>query len=429
MTAERAHETTADLDPAVLWRLLDVTRDLSGPVELSALLSKVIDAAREVLHADRASVLLYDRSTDELFAVVATGNPEIRFPANRGIAGECAQRREIINVPDCYADSRFNREIDRRTGYRTRCLLAIPLIGHDEQLVGVLQVLNKSTGVFTQQDEQLALVLGAQCAVALQRARLIEEQLVKQKLQRDLSIAQEIQQGVFPSRTPQVPGYEVAGWSQPADETGGDMYDVAEVGEGLFLLLADATGHGIGPALSVTQLRSMCRIALRLETDLDGTALRVNDQLEADLSENRFITAFLGRLDPHNHRVEYHAGGQAPLLVFRASTGECEWLPASTLPLGILPGVDLGSPEPIHLEPGDMLGLISDGVYETQNDSRTQFGQERVGEVVRNNHDRPLSDVIEAIRAAVVSFRGSAEQDDDMTALLVRRAAHGEDET
>jgi len=214
------------LDAATLERILEVTRELAAPFELGELLTRIIDAGRDVLLADRGTVFLFDAATDELVVRVATGIGELRIPAGKGIAGECARTRATINVPDCYADQRFNPEVDRSSGYRTRCLLTVPLIGHDDALVGVLQLLNKEGGVFDVRDERIASALAAQCAVALQRVRLTQELLVKEQMERELAVAREIQIGCLPRRMPDLPGYDLAGTSRPADATGGDMYDV-----------------------------------------------------------------------------------------------------------------------------------------------------------------------------------------------------------
>jgi phosphoserine phosphatase len=331
------------LDAATLERILEVTRRLAAPFELSKMLGEVIDAGRAVLAADRGTVFLYDDQTDELVVRVGTDIETIRIPADRGIAGECARSRQVINVPDCYADSRFNPEVDRSSGYRTRCLLAVPLIGHDDSLVGVLQLLNKEDGTFDERDESIAASFAAQCAVALQRARMTEELVVKEKMERELSLAREIQIGFLPREMPRLTGYELAGTSRPADETGGDTFDAVSIDDtNAMLLLGDATGHGVGPALSATQVRAMLRIALRLGAGLDATISNINDQLEQDLADNRFVTAFLGILDAVTHRVTYHAAGQGPLMHFRAAAGTFDWHKSTTIPLGFISPLMLG---------------------------------------------------------------------------------------
>lgn len=412
-------------------RILEVARQLAGPFELATLLTQLIDAGREVLGADRGSVFLYDPTTRELYSTVATGAKEIRFTIDKGIAGEAARTRQTICVADCYADPRFNPEVDRRTGYRTQCLIAVPLIGLDDELVGVLQLINPAKGRFDPFDEKIAQALASQAAVAIQRVRLIEERMVKMKLERDLALARQIQMNVLPDTLPVCPGYDLAGFSQPAEETGGDIYDVIVVppshpgasDPALLLLLADATGHGIGPALSVTQVRAMLRMGLRLAAGLDDLLVQINAQVADDLESSRFVTAFFGRLDPHLHRVDYHAAGQGPLLHFHAADSSCQWHGASTLPLGILPDIPLEISKPIELAPGDLLVLLTDGFYEYQDAAGRQMGKERIGEVVQRLHSLSAREILDALRREVLAFAAGAPQLDDLTAIILKRQA------
>src|SRR5206468_10169377 len=121
----------------------------------------------------------------------------------------------------------------------------------------------------------------------------------------------------------------------------------------MVLLLADATGHGVGPALSVTQVRSMLRIGVRLRADLNNVLAQINRQLCQDLGAERFVTAFLGLLDPAAHCVSYQSAGQAPLLHFRARDRHLSWLSSSMLPLGIDEDPQDQGMQRMALEPGD----------------------------------------------------------------------------
>lgn len=405
-----------------LEQILEVTQKLAAPYDLSRMLTEVIDAARRVLHADRGTVYLYDEETDELLLTVATGMDPIRFPATRGIAGQCAKLRKTINVPDCYADDRFDPSFDKKSGYKTRCMLTLPLVGYDESLVGVLQLLNKEGGVFDEDDERVATALAAQCAVALHRVKLTQELMNRERTRQEIDVAREIQMSALPKRMPNVEGYDGAGQFRPADETGGDLFDFVRLEDGrLFLLMGDATGHGIGPALSATQVRAMMRLGLRLGASLDEIYAHSNNQLVEDLPDDRFVTAFVGILSPRTHDVRFHAGGQGPLLHFRASRGQCDWYGATTFPMGAMQQASLKTAQRIDLDPGDVLALISDGVYEYENAAGQQFGEDGVAAVIREHHEQPMSDLVEILLRSVREFGGQVVQADDITIVLIRR--------
>ena len=405
-----------------LSRLLEVTRDLARPFELSTMLYAVVDAAKELLDAEAGTVWQYHPDENELELRVARGLDPIRVPADRGIVGECVRTLATINVPDCYADARFNRDIDRASGQRTRCMLTLPLIGYDDQLVGVLQVLNKHHGVFGADDEVLAGALAGQCAVALQRVQLTERLVSAEKLRQEITVAREVQMGALPKFPPVVAGYELVGMFQPTDDTGGDIYDFVAGDDGrVFVLMGDATGHGIGPALSAIQVRAMLRVAQRLGAGLDEAFRQINDQLLADLPEDRFVTAFLGLLDPGRHELHYHSGGQGPLLHFRAANLECEFSPPTTFPLGAVSLPVLRPARVIALAPGDVFALISDGVYEYEDAQGRQFGEQGVADVLRRYHDRPMPYLLGRLQHALRRFGQGAPQLDDVTVVLLRR--------
>src|SRR5262249_54848620 len=157
------------------------------------------------------------------------------------------------------------------------------------------------------EDEFIASVLGAQAGVAIQRARLMQEVFVKKRMQRDLDIARTIQQGDLPKTNPQIEGFDLAGGNRPADGTGGDSYDFHVLDRGkVGILVADATGHGIGPALVISECRALVRALTGLhEEDVERTLLRVSRLIEGDLPSGHFVTAFLGVLDPGARRLVY----------------------------------------------------------------------------------------------------------------------------
>jgi phosphoserine phosphatase len=403
--------------------ILAVTTKLAAPFDLMTMLAEVVSAAKQVLHADRGSVWLYDPAADQLVLEIATGIAPVRISASAGIAGACARERRIINVPDCYADARFNPEVDRRSGYRTRCMLTLPLVDHKDVLVGVMQVLNKENGVFDENDEALATVLAAQCAVALQRVRMTESLIEGERMRQELEMAREVQVSTLPASMPEISGYDLAGLSRPAQQTGGDTFDLSRADQGLLIVLGDATGHGIAPALSVTQMQAMLRIAFRLGADLETAFKQVNNQLADTLAQDRFITAFIGFLDPSTHRIRFHSGGQGPILHYRAASRTSERYKPTSFPLGAMPVSQLRAAVTLEMLPGDILVLLSDGIYEYQGRSGEQFGEERVEDLLAAHGEKPMRTLLDILVSAVDSFAQGAVQEDDMTAVLVKREA------
>jgi phosphoserine phosphatase len=415
--APRRHLAAGDLEA-----ILGVTTALAQPFDLATMLAEVVNAAKQVLKADRGSVWLYDPDRQELVLEVATGIPAIRVPATAGLAGACAQSRAVINVPDCYADPRFDRSVDHASGYRTHCMLTLPLIDHRGALVGVMQVLNKAGGVFDADDETLAVALAAQCAVALQRVRMTEALIEGERMRRELDMAREVQMSTLPAAMPAIPGYDVFGVSRPAEETGGDTFDLMPTAGGLVVVLGDATGHGIAPALSVTQMQAMLRMAFRLGADLPTAFRNVNDQLAETLPDDRFITAFIGVLDPERHRLEFHSGGQGPILHLSAATGVCTAHRPTSFPLGAMPLAALRPAVTIALQPGDIVLLLSDGVYEYHDRDGALYGEARVEAMARSHGARPMAELAARIVADVEAFAGGAPQEDDVTLVLLARA-------
>lgn len=409
-------------DTQALRHILEVTRKLAAPFDLDTMLKEVVDASRDVLNADRGTVFLYDGATDELVVRVGTGLESIRIPADKGIVGESAQTRKLINVPDCYADERFNRAIDKQTGYRSRCMLTIPLIGYEDSLVGVLQILNKNVGVFDEQDEFIAQALAAQAAVVLHRARITEQMLASERLDREITVARDVQMGTLPKSMPSIQGYEFGGAFAPTDQTGGDLYDFVPLDDKrLFLLMGDATGHGIGPALSATQVRAMLRVAIRLNSSLDDAFVHINNQLCEDLPDDRFVTGFFGLLDSTTDTVTFHSGGQGPIMHFHARENAYDWHEATTFPLGYMPQTNLGEAVVTAMQPGDVLGLISDGIYEYENESGLQFGQQGVINIIDNHPEASAQELVDRIMDAARKHGGTAPQADDITIVLARR--------
>lgn len=265
------------------------------------------------------------------------------------------------------------------------------------------------------------------------------------KVERDLQLARQIQQSTLPEALPALDGFEVDAWCEPADATGGDTYDVVAMGaaadgtgavagsglvaaggttERALLFLADADGHGIAPALSVTLARAMLRMGLRAGLDLPAIVRRMNAQLAADLRDGHFVTAWFGALDVRAHTLTCLCCGHGPILHYVAAEDACRVIPADTPPLGILPEIDPGVPVATALGPGDIVVVMSDGVFDAPNAADEPFGAERVIALLREHRSASAAEILVALRAALDAYTGGAPAEDDRTAIvLARRAA------
>jgi len=424
---------------ADLLTILELSRDLAASHEMMPLLRRIEAASLSVLDCERATVFLYDSAGHELYSKVATGVEGIRFSAELGICGEAVRSRKTVNVPDAYEDPRFNQAIDKRTGYRTRNMLTFPLLGHEGEMMGVLQVLNKKHGTFTSYDEKLAATLSAQAGVVIQRQLLLDAFALKKRLERDLDIARDIQRQLLPRENPRVQGFDVAGWNRPADQTGGDYYDFFPLANGfLGLVVADASGHGIGPALVAAQSRALLRASARFEAngrksvpDFEETASvelttllsRVNELLCDDLPDERFVTAFFGVLVPDRASLFYVSAGHGPILHYSAQAKTVTELPATGLPLGVLAGATYTLEDVVDFTPGDILLIMTDGFFEWARDDGQMFGVDRIGQLITEYAALPSADLIEQLHLRVTAFSNGTPQADDLTAVVVRRHA------
>src|SRR5882724_10425776 len=255
------------------------------------------------------------------------------------------------------------------------------------------------------------------------------------RLERDLQVARRIQQDTLPERIPLVPGFDIYGWNEPAEETGGDTYDVigcrhvpgedgsrlvATEAERAVLLLADASGHGIGPALSVTQVRAMLRMAVRVGEDLPAIIRHLNAQLCADLTEGRFVTAWVAELDARERTLRSFSCGQGPLLFYRAAAQACETIETDTVPLGCLDDLAVVPRDPIRMEPGDVFVVLSDGVIDAESATGERFGTPRVIDVIVSAREGSAEELVAALRQALTIFTGGARPDDDRTAVVIK---------
>jgi sigma-B regulation protein RsbU (phosphoserine phosphatase) len=252
---------------------------------------------------------------------------------------------------------------------------------------------------------------------------LAHERASRAKIERDLDLAREIQRGLLPKTEPNAPGFEIAGWNQAADKTGGDYFDWLELPDGRTVMtLADVTGHGIGPALIVAVCRAYMRASASAgHGSLSVAMARVNDLLHEDIPDGRFVTAAVGVLDPSKAQMKLISAGQAPLLFYEARTDTVHNWDADDLPLGIAGGLTFEDVRTIDFATGDALVLATDGFFEWANRDREQFGTKRMEDVVRENHELPPHEFITRLYEIVLEHASGTEQADDLTAVVIKK--------
>jgi len=416
-------DVSADKKVADLSALLEISKAMAVEKELDALLDLIIHKASSVMQAERTTLFLVDQDANELWTRIAEGLEikEIRLPIGTGISGTVATTKELVNISDPYSDPRFDSSWDQRTGYRTRNTLCVPLITHEGRVVGVVQVLNKRDGHFTEYDESLLLALGSQAAIALDQAELIEHYVEKKRMAAALEVAQEIQASVLPSEPPAFTGFDIYGHCWPCDETGGDYYDFIDLPNGrLGITVGDVTGHGVGSALLMMESRSLLRALVSVEDDARACITRVNNLLTADISEGLFVTLFYGVIDAEERAISYISAGHEPGLLCRAATGEVERLPGGAPPMGIMEDMEFPEPKSLPFETGDLLFLCTDGATEMPSPDGEMFGRERLHEELLANLHKPAEEVVAAVNRAVREYSSNAPLRDDLTLVAIR---------
>ena len=244
------------------------------------------------------------------------------------------------------------------------------------------------------------------------------------RVNHDLDIARSIQQGLLPAQSPRLEDFEIAGWNQPADQTGGDYFDWQALPDGrLAISLGDASGHGIGPALVTASCRAYARASFLADDKQEDLLDRLNCLLAEDLSANRFITFAVVFLEPARSCLQVLSAGHGPIMWYQYATDKIDNLEAHGIPLGMIGGIKYDRATNVSLAAGDMLVLVTDGFYEWENPEGEQFGLQRLEAVIRNSHDYAAEEVIARLRAAVIDFCRGTPQQDDLTAVILRRKA------
>ena len=262
--------------------------------------------------------------------------------------------------------------------------------------------------------------LGTLAASAIRNTFLIEAQIERQHLERELQQARQIQQRLLPRRLPEVPGVELAACALPSQEVGGDYYDVLREPDGsLRLAIADVAGKGMAAALLMANLQACLHVLVPLESTLEQSTAQINRVVCENTEADRFITFFQARYTPSTRQLAYVNAGHNPPILLRAS-GRVERLSRGGLLLGVLPDVRYEA-ERLSLAPSDLLVLFTDGVTEAMGPGDEPFGEDRLLACLQAHRHASARAIVEAVRQAVEQFTGRpANSDDDFTLVVLK---------
>ena len=405
--------------------LLGVAKALASEIKLDNLLQVIVAKAAEVMDAERATLFLYDKPRNELWSKTTQKLEinEIRVALGVGIAGTVAKTRALINIGDAYADPRFDSTFDKQTGYRTRSILCLPLIGNGDSLVGVIQVLNKrNRETFDEIDESLLAGLSDHITVALERGRLIEAYIEKERLEEGLKLAHDIQMSMLPKTFPPFPerrDLDIFAAITPAKKVGGDFYDFFFLDENrLCFAIGDVSGKGVPAALFMAVIKTLFKaIAGRVQNP--GEILStVNREICRDNDSQMFTTLFCGILDTRTGEIRYSNGGHNP--PYHLSRAGVQQVPKTGgRVLGLLEETTYAGSR-LVLGPGETLLLYTDGVTEALDPAEQFFSERRLESILTQINFASAREQIEYLTGEITLFAAGAEQADDITTLAIR---------
>ncbi len=410
---------------AHLATLYEITRTLNSSLDLDEVLHNIMDRVIEVTGAERGFLMLCDDQQEELDFQVARGidRSDLTSPAfqvSTTIIREVKQSRKPLLTDNAQYDERFRRgESIMVLGLRS--ILCVPILVK-ERLIGLVYVDNRlHAGLFNEDHRDLLAAFASQAGIAIENARLYHVAVEKGRMEKELQLARDIQRGLLPRELPVLPGYEIAADWRSAREVAGDFYDCFELDGGkLGLVVADVSDKGAPAALFMAVARSLIRGTALTAATPEEALQRANLTILTDTRSGMFVTVYYAIIEPGGKLTGVNAGHNRPL-VYRARSGEHEFLPRGGRPLGWFEALPVHA-VPIQLEPGDILVFYTDGLTEAENVRREPYGDNRLVETVRGAATRPAGGVMEAITHSVKAFMGVAPPFDDMTVVVLRYA-------
>ncbi|HVN22311.1 MAG TPA: GAF domain-containing protein [Dongiaceae bacterium] len=409
----------------ILLLLNEIARELTSILNLDELLARIAELVRRLIDYQMFSILLLDHSGEKLehrFSLRFNENIHLKheIPLGRGLVGYAAQHKQAVLVPDVSKDPRYvvaNPE--------TRSELAVPLI-YKSKVVGVLDLEHTRRGFFTEEHQRTMTTLAAQIAIALENARLYEEiERQERRLERDLTLARELQGRLLPQTNPRLAHLEVAAKFVPARTIGGDLYDFIPYSMSrLGLVIGDVSGKGAPAAIYAALVSGIIRSHAPIEPAPAEMLAAVNLSLAERRIEGQFVSIIYAVWDDA-HRTLTVSNSGLPRPIFLHG-GKTELIEATGLPLGLFDEAEYDELE-FRAKPGDMFVFFSDGILDASNRKGELFGRGRVEKIVKESDGSSAQSVVDALFKAVAEHSAGVETFDDQTVVAIRvhGAPHG----
>jgi serine phosphatase RsbU (regulator of sigma subunit) len=403
--------------------LAEAGRVLVLPRPLAETCEEILQFVERAVPAGRLVILLRDDPAADPVQIAARYHGvSAREPLalSRTILATVLDECTSVVIHDARLDPRFQAQ-QSIVAQGIHSAIAVPLFDNER----VLGLLYADTGDFSvaygQEHLEVLTLLANMAAVKITNGRLLEAEQARSRMAQELATAAGIQRGLLPAGPPELPGYEMDAFLESCHEVGGDLYDFHLRPDGrLLFVVGDVVGKGMGAALLMSSFLATVRVLYETMPEPAALAARLSDLLQRDAGSGRFVTGFVGCLDPASGRLEYvNAGHPAPCLV---RDGVLRVIEGTGLPLGILPGAsyEQGS---VVIEPGELLALYSDGLPEAQHDGEF-FDDERLHRCIVEAESQPRLELVRrAVLDRVLGFQADAPRGDDLTLLLIRRLA------
>jgi len=387
-------------------------------------LNQVANLVFEAVPAERCVIMLRDEAAEDGMKIMVArvrgkDEPLVEVRISRTVMDEVLKNGKSVLTSDAQHDPKFASQTMILMGIRS--VLAVPLSVDERNIFGMIYAdCPTHEATFTEEHLDILTTLASVASIRVENATLLDERIQRERMERELELATEIQQRFQPSAPPKVDGYEFQGISFSCYEIGGDYYDFIPVdGDKMIVALGDVSGKGTAAALLMSSLHAAIHAQASARRDLSEMISSVNHYLAENTPANRFVTLFIAELDPASGKLRYINAGHNPPLIGRAS-GAIEQLSSGGFPLGILPMAEFEVGE-THLDSGEALIIYSDGVSEANNLKEEEFGMERLTEVVRRNLAASAAGMRDKVESALSSFTQTAPANDDITLVIVKR--------